>query len=85
MNSTHPSLLLVGILVLCVVPVSGQEWQERPYETEISAAVESILARNPDLRFDTDRMGRSFLYGAPICHGKTDLEAVDRFLEEHAI
>ena len=85
MNSTHPSLLLVGILVLCVVPVSGQEWQERPYETEISAAVESVLARNPDLRFDTDRMGRSFLYGAPICHGKTHLEAVDRFLEEHAI
>jgi Zn-dependent metalloprotease len=79
------SCLVLGLLVSFLAPLSSQEWSERPYETEIISAWDSLHDRYPDVRLERDQLGRTFLYGAPMSRGNTELEAVDRFLEEHAI
>jgi len=79
------SCLVLGLLVSFLAPLSAQEWSERPYETEIISAWDSLHDRYPDVRLERDQLGRTFLYGAPMSRGNTELEAVDRFLEEHAI
>ncbi|MEC9475548.1 MAG: hypothetical protein VX764_00770 [Planctomycetota bacterium] len=84
MKSLNCSVILVGVMVFLAAPVAGQDWQERPFEVEISSAWESMQARHPGLRFERDRLGRTFLYGVPFCHGDTEVEAVDRFLDEYA-
>lgn len=79
------SLLFVVLMIFFVAPAYSQEWQERPYEAEVVSAWDLLQIRHPDLRFERDRLGRTFLYGAPICYGETQQEAVDRFLDEYAV
>ncbi|MEE2890265.1 MAG: dockerin type I domain-containing protein [Planctomycetota bacterium] len=77
--------LVLGLLVSFSACLTAQEWSERPYETEIISAWDSMQDWYPDVRLERDRLGRTFLYGAPTSTGHTEQEAVDRFLEEHAI
>ncbi|MGE4619958.1 MAG: hypothetical protein AAEJ04_09155, partial [Planctomycetota bacterium] len=85
MNSFARRMPFLALLLFLNFPLFGQEWQERPYEMEISSSLDVMQEQHPAVRVERDRLGRTFLYGAPISHGRTDFEAVEKFLEDHAV
>jgi len=76
-----------ALLILLGSPVSdlvAQEWSDRPYEQEITSALASFSEQYPAVRQHRDRLGRTYLFGAPITRGVSELDAVQLFLQQNA-
>jgi len=65
--------------------LDAQDWVERPYAGERDSALEQFMESYPDVSVLKDDLGRIQLYGSRFTSGITDDEAVDVFLERHAV
>jgi len=75
---------LLIILGSPVFDLMAQEWSDRPYEQEITAALANFSDQYPAVRQHRDGLGRTYLFGAPITRGASELDAVQLFLQQYA-